>query len=107
MAQNTIVELIRFFKECLAANGLHVSGIVLFGSQAKGTATVESDIDLAIVSEDFIGKTIFERASLIAAAKIQTIKKFVLPLDVLLLSPDELETGDGLLIPYVRAGQVF
>ena len=34
----------------------NILSVVLFGSHSKGNATKESDIDLAIVSEDFRGK---------------------------------------------------
>ena len=37
----------------MRADGIRVEGIILFGSHAKGVATAESDIDLAILSRDF------------------------------------------------------
>ncbi len=57
MAQKRASEVIKFLKECLQEQGLNVSKLVVFGSQAKGTATEESAIDLVIVSEDFRKKT--------------------------------------------------
>lgn len=33
--------------------GVHVDGVILFGSYAKGVATSDSDIDFAILSRDF------------------------------------------------------
>ena len=48
----------------LAEVGVHVDGVILFGSHARGTATEESDIDLAILSRDF-GKDRFKEGALV------------------------------------------
>ena len=37
----------------LREENVHLDGAILFGSRAKGTNTLESDIDLAIISRDF------------------------------------------------------
>jgi hypothetical protein len=37
----------------MRAAGIRVDGVTLFGSHAKGLATEQSDIDLAILSRDF------------------------------------------------------
>ena len=37
----------------LQSVGVHVDGVILFGSQARGEATEDSDIDLAILSRQF------------------------------------------------------
>ena len=41
------------YRALLLKNNIHPDIIILFGSQAKGTAHKDSDIDLAIVSRDF------------------------------------------------------
>ena len=53
MAQKRAEEVVQFFFNCLREKELKVSRIIVFGSQAKGTATEESDIDIVVVSEDF------------------------------------------------------
>ena len=90
MAESAVVDVVKFLGERLAEGGLNVSKIILFGSQAEGRATEESDIDIAIVSEDFHGKDIFERAALTKEAEIMTIKRFIVPLDIITLTPGEL-----------------
>ncbi len=89
MAQRKIVDALRFFERKLIENGLSVSKVLLFGSQNKNMATAESDIDVMVVSNDFKNKNIFQRASLTKQAEIQTIKKFMLPLDIITLTDDE------------------
>ena len=51
MAEKTVVEAIKFLEKCLKDKGLNISKIILFGSQAKGESTEESDIDIFLVSE--------------------------------------------------------
>ncbi|KKQ34263.1 MAG: Nucleotidyltransferase [Candidatus Nomurabacteria bacterium GW2011_GWB1_37_5] len=45
--------IIRHYSRILKQSGIGFEEIILFGSQAKGTARKWSDIDLAIVSTDF------------------------------------------------------
>jgi predicted nucleotidyltransferase len=46
----------------LKNNKIHPDVIILFGSQANGTARSDSDIDLAVVSRDY-GHSRFEESS--------------------------------------------
>jgi predicted nucleotidyltransferase len=106
MAQKRASDIVQFFKGCLKEKGIKVSKIVVFGSQARGTATEESDIDLVIVSEDFKGKNIFKRANLTKDAEIRTIKKFMVPLDIITLTPEEYENRTSLAAEYAREGEI-
>ncbi|MDR4496461.1 MAG: nucleotidyltransferase domain-containing protein [Candidatus Scalindua sp.] len=83
MAQNKVKEVIKFFEKSLRDSGLRVMKIILFGSYARKESTGESDIDIVIVSKDFCNKDIFERVELIKTAELKTIKKFMIPLDIL------------------------
>lgn len=103
MAKNRIVEIVNFFKESLEKK-IHVTWIILFGSQNTEVAREYSDIDLIVVSEDFDGKNIFERAELTKDAERETIRKFLVPLDVMDLTPSELERGDSLVSAFAKDG---
>jgi len=92
MDKNTVINAINYFEKCLTDKGINISKIILFGSYANGTPNHESDIDLVIISNDFDGKNIFERASLTKEAEILTIKKFLIPLDIITISDKEFET---------------
>jgi predicted nucleotidyltransferase len=107
VAKGKVVKVVEFMARELRGRGLTISKIILFGSQARGKATAESDIDIVIVSEDFRGKDIFERVELIKGAEVATIKKFVVPVDILLLTPEELESQSSLIAGYARAGEVL
>jgi predicted nucleotidyltransferase len=108
MAKESNVKTVtNFLADRLRAEGLAISKIVLFGSHRKGKATEGSDIDLAIVSEDFRNKDIFKRVELIKVAEIMTIKKFMVPLDIVMLTPEELESETSLFAEYVKQGEVL
>ena len=107
MSESKLEDLIKFLEGCLKEKGLKVSKIILFGSQVKGTTTEESDVDILIISEDFHGKDIFERARLTKYAEIMTLKKFMMPLDIVTLTSEEFERGTSLVVEYAKRGKVM
>ncbi len=107
MDKGAVLNAIAFMEKCLVEEGLAVSKIILFGSQAQGGANHESDVDVAIISEDFYGKDIFKRAALTKQAEIRTIKKFMMPFDIITLTPNELESENSLIAEYVKNGKVL
>ncbi len=107
MAESKAVEAIGFMKDRLRETGLNIEKIILFGSQASGEATEESDIDIIVISKDFRNKDIFKRARLTKDAEISTIRKFMIPFDILTMTPEEFESGDSLLSEYAREGEII
>ena len=107
MAQVTASEVSRFLSECLKKKGLNVRKVVLFWSHAKGLAGEDSDIDIVIVSEDFRRKDIFKRAERTKKAEIKTIKKFMVPLDIIVMTPEEYENGTSAVAAYAKDGEVI
>jgi len=107
MAESKIMKVIGFFEKCLREKELRISKIILFGSQVSGKATEESDIDILVISEDFQDKDIFERARLTKEAEIRTIRKFMVPLDIITLTPGEFESEKSLIAEYARKGKIM
>lgn len=105
MDKSSVLDAITFMEERLKDGGITVSKIIIFGSQARGDATRESDVDVAIISEDFHGKDIFERAELTKEAEIATIRKFMIPFDVVTLTPGEFESEASIISEYIRDGE--
>jgi len=48
-----VVDEVNEYKKLLKADKLPITGVYVFGSQAKGTARKGSDIDVAVVSPKF------------------------------------------------------
>ena len=106
MAEVTIAVVLDYLRSALQSGGLRVDKLVIFGSQAKGTAREDSDLDVALVSPDFAGKDIFERVEMTARADRETIRRFVVPLDLILLAPDEYESRSSPAAAFAREGRV-
>lgn len=60
-----ISHLIKIFLERLKKDNIRVQKAFLFGSYAKGNNNEWSDIDLALISEDFIGNRIVDKERMI------------------------------------------
>jgi uncharacterized protein len=102
MVKKKVIEAGVYLKECLEAKGVTVSKIILFGSQARGRTHKDSDVDFIVVSENFIGKDIFERAEMIGDAEFLTVKKYKIPIDLLLKTTNEIEKGASVTADYVE-----
>jgi len=60
-ASGKIEKTIKTYIEQLESIGIHVQQAILFGSYASGTNDEWSDIDLALVSKDFVGNRFEDR----------------------------------------------
>jgi predicted nucleotidyltransferase len=60
-ADRKIKKTVKIYLEQLENIGIHVQQAILFGSYANGKNNEWSDIDLAIVSKDFIGNRFEDR----------------------------------------------
>ena len=89
MDKTTIEEVICFLKNSLLKHGVRVDSIALFGSALNGNMNEDSDIDLVIISEDFKDTDLFERARMTMKPETETVKKFMIPMDIINLSPEE------------------
>ncbi|MFH1825014.1 MAG: nucleotidyltransferase domain-containing protein [Candidatus Firestonebacteria bacterium] len=104
MLKKDVIKAIQFLERCLIKSGVNISKIIMFGSYAKGNVTKESDVDIIILSDDFNGKDIFERANITKEAEIKTIKKFLIPFDIITLTTGEFK--EGLFSKFVKSGGV-
>jgi predicted nucleotidyltransferase len=105
MARDAIARVITFLGAALRESGLKVEKLILFGSHAHGEERRDSDIDIAIVSPDFRDKDIFDRSKLIMKAEIATADKFVVPLDLVMLTPEEYESRSSPIASFAHDGE--
>jgi predicted nucleotidyltransferase len=104
--KNTVKDAIRFLEQRLINSGLNISKIILFGSQAREQANEDSDIDIVIISEDFEDKDIFERCEMTKDAEIMTIREFMIPIDIITMTPDEFNSESSIIAGFARNGKV-
>ena len=74
---NTLVEAV--------AKDFDPKAIIIFGSVAKGTATEDSDLDVAVIMETDLSWT--QRV----VAVRRTLGRFGMALDILVFTPEEVE----------------
>ncbi len=92
-----IAETLKEVKIALEAAGIKVSRIVVFGSHATGKATQGSDIDVAIISEDFKDMNLLERLETIGLAFAKA--KIMDPVEAIGYTEEEFTSkGEGTFI---------
>lgn len=72
-SEDKLEDIIKGFIERLS-NEIDIDEVILFGSHAKGTPKKHSDIDLAIISDSFLGKSNIKNMQLLSlmAARYNT-----------------------------------
>jgi len=105
VAKRNVLKAVNFFEQKLRERNVEVTKIILFGSQARGNASIESDVDLVVISKDFMEKSIFKRLAMIKEAEIATIRKYTIPFDVIMMTPDEFASGTSLVAEYAKQGK--
>ena len=90
-------KVIENVKRALEATGIHISKIVLFGSHAQGRAGDHSDIDIAVISDDFKDMNLLERLEFIGTALAKA--KIMDPVEVRAYTNEEFDSkGEGTFI---------
>jgi HEPN domain-containing protein len=55
LARDAVIETVRNYAHDIEAHGVHLRTVILYGSFAKGTQHEWSDIDVALVADEFTG----------------------------------------------------
>jgi len=107
MVDAKVLEAVNFFSSQIRNNGIRINNLILFGSSSTGNSTPGSDIDIAIISDDFANRDIFDRALLTKDAEMHTVKKFKVPLDVITLTTEEYQDQKSLIAGTLRKGIIL
>ncbi len=96
---NQVQRIIAQYLALLKEHGFHIQDAILFGSYARGSAGKESDIDLALVSNEFEGVR-FTDKNKIRKLTISTS----LDLEVLPFNPRDFTPSDPLVREILDTG---
>ncbi len=92
-----ISKALKEFKAALAALGIRVSRLILFGSYATGETKEGSDIDVAVISDDFKGMNLLQRLETIGLAFAKA--KIMEPIEAIGYTEEEFTSkGKGTFI---------
>jgi predicted nucleotidyltransferase len=106
MITNRTDKIVKYFTEKLLKSEMDIHKVILFGSHYKGNPDKDSDIDLAVISDDFKKKSIWERGPMIMDIEHAVINKFDIPVDLIKLTVDEFENETRMIAGYVKVGKV-
>ncbi len=93
---NQVITIVKRYIAALEKNRIPIKKAFIFGSYAKGEARAESDIDLALVSEEFSGDRFDDRQRIIPLRR--EIDSRIEPLP---FRPEDFENG-GILAEEIR-----
>lgn len=94
MSSRKIKNIINNFKKELIKSNIHPQKIILFGSYAKGTPRVDSDIDIVVISKDFKNLNLRERLEILGL----TAGRILEPIEALGYTPQEVKKASPISI---------
>ena len=103
MDKDAVVKIISDFKDILEKNEIHVNKMVLFGSYATGNNMPDSDIDLAVISDDFKDKDYWERIQLLSEA----IYEIFQPIEASAFTTEEWDAKTSIIARYAEKGELI
>ena len=103
MDKKAVVALVERFVRELQQRGIQPQQVILYGSQAAGTATEDSDIDVVVVSENFSGKSYWQRIDILAEA----IYALYAPIEAVAMTSEEWGSGDAVIVDLAGNGEVL
>ena len=103
MDKETAVEIVNRFRKGIEERGIRPLKIILYGSFADNTNQEGSDIDIIVISDDFIGKNYWERIDILA----DVIYEIFAPIEAIALTEDEWSQGDLFVTDFACNGEIL
>lgn len=103
MDKDAVLKILSRFRKAIESKGIRINRLVLFGSYATGTYREGSDIDIVVVSENFIRKDYWERIEILSDAIYEVFE----PIEAVAMTPEEWEKGESVIAEYARGGEMI
>lgn len=103
MDKNSVLKIIARFQKSLETKGIKATKIILYGSYAKGNYTETSDIDVVVISDDFVNMDYWERINVLS----DSIYEIFALIEAVAMTPEEWEKGDSFICDYAKDGEVL
>ena len=91
MDKKSAVDALGRFRIALESKRIRIHKLILYGSYAQGKAREGSDIDVLVISDEFLGKSYWERIEILSDA----------------IYNEECEKGERAVVDYARNGEVL
>jgi len=96
-----VLNIVRLLGKYFCEDGFTDVRLVLFGSWANGTGSLDSDIDLVVISTDFENKGFWERIDMMVPAQVKLLQ----PFDLVAMTPSEWESNRSPIVAYAKPGE--
>ncbi len=103
MDKRSVLKILSRFRKSLETQGIKVDRMLLFGSCARGKQREGSDIDVVVISEDFKGKSYWQRIDLLSAAIYEVFE----PIEALAMTPEEWSNDKSAFAELAKDGEVM
>jgi predicted nucleotidyltransferase len=103
MDKRAALEVIARFRQAIEVRGIKPQKLILYGSYASGNNLEGSDIDVVVISDDFAGKSYWERIDILADA----VYEIFAPVEAVAMTQDEWERGDSCVADFARNGEIL
>jgi uncharacterized protein len=100
--KNTVMSIIKRFHQALERQGIKVDRLVLYGSFAYGTPHEGSDIDLIVISEDFVAMDFWGRIDIMTEAIYEIFE----PVEAIAMTQKEWDNREFGIVDYACDGEV-
>ncbi|MFB0524630.1 MAG: nucleotidyltransferase domain-containing protein [Phycisphaerae bacterium] len=107
MVEARVRQAAELIKNFLKHRNIAVDKIVIFGSYTKGNYTKDSDLDIAVISQDFNGKDVFQKAEMLKGLKWTLVEKFELSFDIVPMSLKQWQESSSLVVDFIKEGEVL
>jgi predicted nucleotidyltransferase len=103
MDKKSVIEIVNRFSQGIMNQGIKPTKIILYGSHANNTDRETSDIDIVVISDDFNGKSFWERIDIIS----EVIYEIFAPIEAVAMTPEEWNRGDSFVVDFAQNGEVL
>ena len=103
MDKAAVIKILDRFHQEIVKRGIKPIKLVLHGSFAFDTDHEGSDIDIVIISDDFIGKDYWERIDILTDA----IYEIFAPIEAVAMTQEEWDKGELFVTDFARDGEVL
>ena len=103
MDKKSVLEIISAFRKAIESEGIKTDKLILFGSYATGEYREDSDIDIVVISRDFVNKDYWERIDILSNA----IYRIFEPIEATAFTPEEWQRQESFIADYAKNGEVI
>jgi len=102
-----IQRILKRLKQAFEARDIQIDRLIVFGSQTTGLSHADSDLDIIIISDAFLGKSVFERAQITGQVHWDIVQIFKVPLDLIPMTNSEFDSGNSLIAQFAKQSHIL